>query len=251
MGKSKRILLIAASAAAVLSLVFLIWKQERPSEEYAAVQSILKDLAAYQHEIESWGYQVSVFDPVQDGRKDTEGIELLPFALLHYAQGFYDPVLILTDQTGGIWFFYNGFDQYAKQTTNLELTELHKKGEQVIEISAMLWLQKDSKNRILSDFNYAKRGKRSYYDMEATLYISGASPQTGERVHISNGGFCETQYCSNNFEECKRFSGIDPESANRFADMQIKKRFTAEELLDIYRQGIELQNRLVELSDRG
>ncbi len=246
----KRIFLAAVGAMVFLFLVFVAWKQTRPSEEAIAIQTIVEDLPAYQDEIESWGYQVSVFDPVRDEHKDTDEIELLPHALLHYERGTYHPVLILTDQTAGIWFFYQGFDQYVQETIRPELVTLYHDEEKLMDVSMMLWLQKDSKKRILSEFNYAKRGKRSYYDMEATLYIMGIEPETQERVNIINGGFCSTQYCSNNFEECKRFSGIDPESANRFANMQLKKRYTAEELLEIYRQGIDLQDRLVELSCR-
>ena len=83
--------------------------------------------------------------------------------------------------------------------------------------------------------------------MVVNLNIDGKSLTTGEDVSTANGIPFTTQYCSNNFEECKRYWGIDPVRANRRADEHIKERFTAEQLLEFYQQGLALQERLIEL----
>ena len=54
-------------------------------------------------------------------------------------------------------------------------------------------------------------------------------------------------YCSNNFEECRLWNGIDLVSANSYSDQNIKQEYSAAQLLEYYRQGLELQSRLVEL----
>lgn len=61
------------------------------------------------------------------------------------------------------------------------------------------------------------------------------------------GGFFETNDCSNNFEECRLWNGIDPASANEYSDQNIKQEYSAAQLLEYYRQGLKLQNRLIEL----
>ena len=66
-------------------------------------------------------------------------------------------------------------------------------------------------------------------------------------VSVIGGGFFETNYCSNNFEECRLWNGIDTASANSYSDQNIKQEYSAAQLLEYYRQGLELQSRLVEL----
>ncbi|MCI8727960.1 MAG: hypothetical protein HFG66_18040 [Hungatella sp.] len=61
------------------------------------------------------------------------------------------------------------------------------------------------------------------------------------------GRFFETNDCSNNFEECRLWNGIDPASANEYSDQNIKQEYSAAQLLEYYRQGLKLQNRLIEL----
>lgn len=246
--KRKTLLLIMAGILAALSFLLLLLKLTWPSKEFTAIQSIIENLDVYQDEIESWGYQVSVFDPVTDTPDHPKEIELLPHALLHYVDWIYHPVLILTDQSGGIWFFYNGFDQYAWETKHSELKTVNQDQQQMVEVVTKFWLLKDYINEPPVEFNFAKRGERSYYDMEITIYITGISPETGEPIHIWNDGFYDTQYCSNNFEECKRYGGLDPASISHNANREIKERYTAEQLLDIYRQGLALQKRLIKLS---
>ena len=65
------------------------------------------------------------------------------------------------------------------------------------------------------------------------------------QIHIQS--IFETNYCSNNFEECRLWNGIDPTSANIYFDHNIKQEYNAVQLLEYYRQGLELQSRLVEL----
>ena len=88
---------------------------------------------------------------------------------------------------------------------------------------------------------------KDYYDVTIEMNFDGYSQETGEHVHIKNSDLYDTQYCSNNFEECKRFWGIDPVRANRTANMCIKERFTAEQLLAFYQQGLTLQDKLMAL----
>lgn len=248
--KRRNMLLLAAGIGMAVSVLLLILKLVWSSKEYRAVQAIIENLPVYQEEFESWGYQVHVFDPVKDPCEETDNVELLPHALRYYAERNYHPVLILTDQTGGNWFFCHGFDQYAHEATSQELRRVDEDEEKLVEITTMLWLQKDKAKRIPSDFNDAKRGKRAYYDMVIQLYICGVSPETDEEVDIWDRGFADTQYCSNNFEEFKGFSGAETVSASHRANGIIKERYTAEQLLEIYWQGIALQNQLIELSHR-
>ena len=69
----------------------------------------------------------------------------------------------------------------------------------------------------------------------------------GNELSVVGGGFFETNYCSNNFEECRLWNGIDPASANSYSDHNIKQEYSAVQLLEYYRQGLELQSRLVGL----
>ena len=98
MGAQKRglFLMIFAGALAALAVLFLIVKLVWPSKEYTAIQSIIENLSDYQDEIESWGYQVSIFDPMSDSMNEEDD-----FALIHYSGRVHEPVLILTDQDGG------------------------------------------------------------------------------------------------------------------------------------------------------
>ena len=41
--------------------------------------------------------------------------------------------------------------------------------------------------------------------------------------------------------------GIDPASANSYSDHNIKQEYSAAQLLEYYRQGLELQSRIAEL----
>ncbi len=202
--KEKRQLIFWAFGVIVIGVVLLLLlrKLTWPSKEYTAIQSIIKDLSVYQEEIEQWGYQVSVFDPVRD-----DVIEEDKFALVNYAEDVYKPVLILTNQAGERWFFYNGFDQYAREDTQIELGPNNEKEEEMLRIVLQLRLCKIHQNRPPLKENYAKPGTQGYYDVEVTLYDDRYSLETGENVLNPNGNVSYTRYCSNNFEECKLFLG--------------------------------------------
>ena len=244
MGARKRrlFLMIFAGALAALAVLFLIVKLVWPSKEYTAIQSIIENLSDYQNEIESWGYQVEVFDPLEHAPESEED-----FALNHYAEGVYDPVLILTDQTGGRWYFYNGFDQYAQEFTSIELTHLTDWSEETLRIITQFQLYKDSLNRPPLEENNAKSDERAYYDVVVDMDIRGYSLETGEKMLIWEMSHSQTNYCSNNFEEHKLFNGIDSISASNDSNMYIKRRFSADRLLAFYHQGLTLQDRLMEL----
>ena len=68
--------------------------------------------------------------------------------------------------------------------------------------------------------------------------------------HALGGGYSGTNYCSNNFVECRLWNGIDPESANSYSDHNIKQEYSAAQLLEYYRKGLEIQGRLMELYRR-
>lgn len=240
--KRRLFLIIFVGALAALAVLFLIVRLAWRSKEYTAIQYIIENLSDYQEEIESWGYQVSIFDPMSNSMNKEDD-----FALIHYSGQVYEPVLILTDQDGGRWYFYNGFDQYAQETESMELTPLMDGGEEVLNIITQLQLYKDRQNRPPLKENVAQPDTKDYYDITVEMDVDGYSQETGEYTSIKNSGPYDTQYCSNNFEECRRFWGIDPERANRTADRHIKERFTAEELLAFYHQGLALQDRLMEL----
>ena len=129
-------------------------------EEWNAIQSIANNIDDYEVEIERWGYQVSIYDPMS-GNTSTEN----DFALINYAEGVYDPVLILTDQAGGRWYFYNGFDQYAQETESIELMPLMDGDEEALRIITQLQLYKTRQDQPPQKENIAQPDTRAYYDV--------------------------------------------------------------------------------------
>ena len=95
--------------------------------------------------------------------------------------------------------------------------------------------------------NMADTDSKDYYDVSVCIEITAKSLENGNQLSVYGGGFYETNYCSNNFEECRWWNGIDPASANSYSDYNIKQEYSAGQLLEYYKQGLELQNRLVEL----
>ena len=95
--------------------------------------------------------------------------------------------------------------------------------------------------------NTADVDSEDYYDVYVLTEITAKSLEEGNEVSVFGGGFFGTNYCSNNFEECRLWNGIDPASANSYSDHNIKQEYSAVQLLEYYRQGLELQNQLVEL----
>ena len=95
--------------------------------------------------------------------------------------------------------------------------------------------------------NTAHTESKNRYDVSVCIEITAESLEDGNELSVVGGGFFETNYCSNNFEECRLWNGIDPTSANIYFDHNIKQEYNAVQLLEYYRQGLELQSRLVEL----
>ncbi len=109
--KLKKRLFAVAGIGCFILAVFFIWKITRLSEEYTATQSIIKNISVYRDEIESWGYQVDIFDPMKDEFADKGGMiarDILYYSLLIYKGYIYEPILILTNQDGEKWFFIMG-----------------------------------------------------------------------------------------------------------------------------------------------
>ena len=74
------------------------------------------------------------------------------------------------------------------------------------------------------------------------------SIEEGKEIWASSeSGHSHTNYCSNNFVDCMYFGGIDPDGANKACDYSIKREYSAEQLLAFYQQGLDLQERLIEL----
>ena len=211
-------------------------------EEWDAIQCIANNIDNYEAEIERWGYQVNVFDPMSGNMSKEDD-----FALINYMEGVYDPVLILTDQAGGCWYFYNGFDQYAQEMESIELTPLWGGEEDIVKIVTQFQLFKDCLNCPPLEKNNARPDERAYYDVQVHLNVSYYTMEAGERVFGPEADISFTNYSSNNFEDCRHFGGVDPSGLNYDSDREIKERFTAEQLLEFYQQGLTLQERLIEL----
>ena len=82
------------------------------------------------------------------------------------------------------------------------------------------------------------------YDVSVRIEITAESLEDGGELSVLD--FFGTNYRSNNFEECRLWNGIDPASANSYSDHNIKQEYSAVQLLEYYRRGLELQNRLAE-----
>lgn len=252
-GKRKAVLLAAVGILGAAAAIFLMIKMTTPCKEYTATQAIIENLSAYQDEIESWGYQVSVYDPTKDTIEDAGlpmDYTLKNWALLYYSDRTYHPVLILEDSSGGYWFFHTGFDQYTQETTTTETAQLSfpDETEETVRVTRRLTLQKTNLDQPAFSLNRSLPGEPSYYDVEVSLHIDARTLDTNEEVWLrEQSDLSSTQYCSNNFEEHKLFHGIDPTKASRNSDHDIKQSFSAKQLSDWYRQGLDLQDRLMEL----
>ena len=228
-------------AALLLIAIFIIWQHKKQETEYSIVQAIIEELPKYQDEIESWGYEVSVLP------KMTEEPDNLGF--MRYYWKSVGPVLILEDQNGGMYCFYYGFDQYISERTyteNMMLQYAEKEYEDVLKTVRLQICKGDIKQEPLFE-NTADVDSKDHYDVFVRIEITAESLVDGNEVSVFGGGFFETNYCSNNFEECRLWNGIDPASANSYSDKNIKQEYSAAQLLEYYRQGLELQNQLVEL----
>lgn len=207
--------------------------------EFNIIQSIIENLAFYQEEIESWGYQVSVLTLTEE--PDNEALQR------YYRNHCSHPVLILTDADGGMYCFYYGFDEYTSavsypaevKRTSGEYTDAIK------TVSLELFKREMYQAPYWENPNDADKG--SYYDIKVSIAVAAFSIEDGEEILSYETGHFHTNYCSDNFVDCKYFTGLDPEHKNRACDYHIKREYSAEQLLAFYRQGLDLQERLIEL----
>lgn len=243
--RSYRKWIFSALVIVLTAIIFLIWHDKKQETEYTIIQAIIEDLSVYQNDIESWGYQVSVL-PEMTVKPDNGGF-------MRYYWKSVGPVLVLADQDDGMYCFYYGFDQYINERTyteNMMLFPVSQYGNREYEDvlkTVRLQLCKRNINQVPVFENMADTDSQDRYDVSVCIEITAASLENGNNISVYGGGFFETNYCSNNFEECRWWSGIDPASANSYADNNIKQEYNAEQLLKTYKQGLELQNRLMEL----
>lgn len=203
--------------------------------EFNIIQSIIENLAAYQDEIENWGYSVSVLT----FEEEPENEAFLRYHWNHCSH----PVLFLTDADGGIYCFYYGFDGYTSTVSYLAEVE-HTDAIKTVSLELF--------KRELYQAPYWENpydaDKGSYYDIKVAVEVAVFSIEENEEIWAwSEIGRAHTNYCSNNFVDCKYFGGIDPDGANQSCDYRIKREYSAEQLLAFYRQGLDLQERLIEL----
>ena len=96
-------------------IIWTAWCDAQQEAEWGyelnVTQSIIENIAVYQDEIESWGYQMSVLTP--DEKPGDE-------ALQYY---YYQPILVLTDADDGKYYFCNGFDGYTSVVSYTAMVE--------------------------------------------------------------------------------------------------------------------------------
>lgn len=233
--------LVSVLVVALLFVVFLFCQLREQETEYTIIQAVIEELPDYQDEIESWGYQVSML-PRLTQTPDDEG-------LLRYYWESAGPILVLTDPEGGRYCFYYGFDQYISEVEKLESVQvLYPKKEYVDALKTVrLQIYKRDVDSAPLFENTAKSDSNDYYDMIVRLYIQADSPKNGQELMTYTNGYYETNYCSNNFMDSKCFNGITPEDANHYSDNTIKQEFSAKQLLNLYQQGLKLQEQLIKL----
>ncbi|HBA69335.1 MAG TPA: hypothetical protein DCZ40_08260 [Lachnospiraceae bacterium] len=231
--------------AFLLIAIFITWQYKKKETEYCITQAIIKELPDCQDEIKSWGYQASVLPKVTE-EPDNAGF-------MRYYWKSAGPVLILEDQDGGMYCFYYGFDQYISERTckeNMMLFPVNQYAEKeyknVLKTVRLQICKRNIKQEPLFE-NMSDADSKDHYDVSVCIEITAESLDDGKELSVFDGGFFETNYCSNNFEECRLWNGIDPASANSYSDYNIKQEYSTEQLLEYYRQGLELQSRLVEL----
>lgn len=235
------------SVLAVLPLlvILIIWQHTKQETEYSIIQAVIEEFPDYQNEIESWGYQASVL-PKITGKPDNTGF-------IRYYQKSVGPVLILEDSDGGMYCFYYGFDQYISKKTYTEnmllfpISQYDKKEyKNALKTVRLQICKRNIKQGPLLE-NTANVDSQDRYDVSVRIEITAKSLEDGDELSVFGGSFFETNYCSNNFEECRLWNGIDPASANSYSDHHIKQEYSAIQLLEYYRQGLELQDRLTKL----
>ena len=213
--------------------------------ERTVIRSVIENLPDYREEIESWGYQVFVLP------QDAESVGYRNYDALSFRYDDSDTVLILKDADGGMYCFDYGFDRYVIKRTRPEQVRKDY-GEEYIDALRTVELSVAKRNwhQPPCQENTAKPGTGNYYDMSVSVYINFFSDEDGGQLFPGGGGSYTTCYCSNNFVDCQWFGQSlhhSNEWINERADSHIKQEYSAEELLAFYRQGLALQEKLIEL----
>ena len=213
--------------------------------ELTVVQAVIENISDYREEIERWGYQVFVLP------RDREAVGWRDYDALYFYYDGSDAVLILKDADGGMYCFDYGFDRYVLKKTRPEQMRKQYSGEYIDALrTAELSIAKNYKHQAPDQENTSKPGTRDYYDMRVSVNIELFSTEDGGQLFGSGSGPHSTYYCSNNFMEHQWF-GHSLHHSNEWiserADSRIKQEYSAEELLAFYRQGLALQEKLMEL----
>lgn len=230
-----------AIVGVVVVVLCLVYLMEPKKTEYDIIQSIIENLPAYQAEIESWGYQVSVL-PRMEEEPPEQGYK-------HYYWNHAGPVLILMDKNGGNWCFYYGFDQFFVQFSDTSSMKVYK-SEEMTEVDRTVVLQIEK--RWIGDpplrENTNEPDVTAYYDVEVELHIQ-ADPLDQDKELDWFNSRPHNYYCCNNFVDCSlgETSFVDMEKKTRNEDRAVKSEFSAEQLLSYYRQGLDLHDRLMQL----
>lgn len=238
--------LAALYALGIVAMFF--WLLTHPAAavetELTVIQSIIEDLPDHREEIESWGYQVFVLP------RDAEAVGYRDYDALSFYYDDSDTVLILKDADGGMFCFYYGFDRYVLQKTRPDRVQKQYSDEYIDALRRVeLSIAKRTRHQAPYRENTCKPGTRNYYDMYVTVDIKFFSAEDGKQLYL-NGGDYSTNYCSNNFVDHQWFGHSLHHSAEWFderADSHIKQEYSAGELLAFYRQGLALQEKLMEL----
>lgn len=233
------ILLLAFIAVIIWTVWHDVQQGAERGYELNVIQSIIENLPAYQDEIESWGYQVSVLTPEENPEDE---------ALQYYYRNYYQPVLVLTDADGGKYCFCYGFDGYTSVVSYTAMVERTSGEYEEALKTVRLELAKCNRNQAPFEENLNEVGVSEYYDILVEINIKTSSVNEGKTIWAKSGFWC-TNYCSNNFVDCMRFGigEVEREKNSRSADRYIKQEYSAEQLLAFYRQGLNLQERLIEL----
>ena len=229
--------------------VMFFWMLTHPAEtvetELTVIQSVIEDLPDHREEIENWGYQVFALP------QDAEAVGYRDYDALSFHYDDSDTVLILRDADGGMYCFDYGFDRYVIKRTRPEQVRKEYSDESVDALrTAELSVAKRTQHQAPYQENTAKPGTRNYYDMFVSVDIEFFSAEDGKQLFSGGWGLYSTYYCSNNFVDCQWFGHSlhhSNEWINERADSQIKREYSAEELLAFYRQGLALQEKLIEL----
>ncbi len=206
------------------------WAENEPDDR-SAVKKIIADLPSYQAQIQQWDVTAAVYLVPKEEPEDWLGKR---YCWAKISQ----PVLTLTNENGGTWCFYTGFDQYVEE----KIVEDDENGEKTVT----LVIKKRQIEKPPRWENTEKDPESSrYYDVEVSVIV-----KPGEESW-SDQSWYHTYYSSSNFTECKYYFGdawVDMDKKNRNNDQHIKKWYTDQEMLEAYRRGLELGELLRQLS---